>query len=521
MIERMNLSEAKSSHIILIKKWLGLVLNFSIVCEMLIFPSWENLAGCLMVLVVWKIFSIFFLTKKIFLEHTFSFLTYLTLFLACYLPLPATLLEGKPITYGFEVPMQTFFWEAILFFVASLAFYMAIIFRNKQNNFIQNIFIKYHFFKADRKLIWLLGILGFLVRIRQMSFNGEIEFGDVNNKFLAGLTYLQYAPIVLLFPSLARVEKGNKVFVWLYIGVIFIISLATNSREAIINPILMVAILFVLNLLVSNQKLRISASKLILIIISVLYGINLLSDISLAMLANRGVRSEVSKLKLFEKTLETLQDEYIMNRLRNTSLEDRNKGMAYNLGWNETYLNNFMLNRYGNMRITDQTLYYANKIGFGNEKMQESFNQKAVGILPLPILNYLGININKNELIYSPGDMLYNIGGGGNALGSYRVTSLISDGLATFGYWCLLIIFSLFFLLFKLLDSFVIHKDGKVLYSTLALISVFSFVGMLRHSNGMLTLVSYIFRGFWQQCFTFGLLIMLLNIINISLTKKI
>ncbi|MFN3590270.1 MAG: hypothetical protein ACK4UP_12875, partial [Spirosomataceae bacterium] len=234
-----------------------------------------------------------------------------------------------------------------------------------------------------------------------MSISGNIEFGDVNNKFLAGLTYLQYAPIVLFFPNLSRVEKGKSVFVWLYIGATLVLSLATNSREAIINPLLMVAILYVLNLLVSNQKLRISAPKLIIIIVSVLFGINLLSDISLAMLANRGVRSEVSKLELFEKTVATLQDEYTMNRLRSTSLEGHGKGKTYNMGWDETYLNNFMLNRYGNMRITDQTLYYVDKMGYGNEKMRESFYQKVIATLPLPIINSLGIIINKIYLNYS------------------------------------------------------------------------------------------------------------------------
>ncbi|MFN3590271.1 MAG: hypothetical protein ACK4UP_12880 [Spirosomataceae bacterium] len=108
--------------------------------------------------------------------------------------------------------------------------------------------------------------------------------------------------------------------------------------------------------------------------------------------------------------------------------------------------------------------------------------------------------------------MLYTIGGGGNALGGFRVTSLISDGLATFGYGCLPILFVLFFLMFILLDSFVINKGGYIMYSTLALITVFGFIGMLRHSSGILILVGYIIRGFWQQCFTFWLVVAIIRL---------
>ncbi|MFN3590209.1 MAG: hypothetical protein ACK4UP_12570, partial [Spirosomataceae bacterium] len=164
----MNYSQANGAQITFIRKWLGIVLYASIAGEMIFFPTWENFAGCLMTFIVWQIFSTFFLKKKVILQHTFSFLTYLTLFLACFIPLTATLLEGKPITFGFEVPMQTFFWETTLFIIASLAFYTAIKIRDKQNNFIQKLLIKYHFFQTDRKVIWALGILGFLVRIRQM-----------------------------------------------------------------------------------------------------------------------------------------------------------------------------------------------------------------------------------------------------------------------------------------------------------------------------------------------------------------
>lgn len=51
--------------------------------------------------------------------------------------------------------------------------------------------------------------------------------------------------------------------------------------------------------------------------------------------------------------------------------------ISYSEGWDETYVDNFLLNRYCNMRITDETLYYAMKLkgwdSYGNKQMRDMF----------------------------------------------------------------------------------------------------------------------------------------------------
>ena len=136
----------KSSLISLLRKWLDIILFISISGEILFFPSLPNLCGCLMTLIVYLIFRFFFLKRWIIILHPFSFLIFLSMFLARYIPLPATLLEGKPITYGFEVPFRTFFFETILFIVCSLAFYASIFPLKKKNNFLQRMLYRFHFF---------------------------------------------------------------------------------------------------------------------------------------------------------------------------------------------------------------------------------------------------------------------------------------------------------------------------------------------------------------------------------------
>jgi hypothetical protein len=505
-----------SNLIVLLRKWLDIILYISILGEIIFFFSLANLAGCLMTWIVWLIFRTFFLKREIILEHPFAFLTFLSMFLSRYIPLPATLLEGKPITYGFEVPFDTFFYETLMFLVSSLAFYAATKRKNRENNIIQKILLRLGFFEANTITIWLMGFIGIFARLQQLSVANEIEYGDVNNKFLAGLLYLQYAPIILLFPTLSRIPVSNrgKTLIWIYVSFIVLASLATNSRQAMLFPIFTIILLFFLYLLKNNESIYkfLSPIKIIVIGTIVIFGLELVSDISLAMLYTRGSRSNISRGDLFDKTLETLQSDQIMNNLRNASLEERSTINSYNEGWDERYLNNFMLNRYGNLRVSDQTLFYAKKIGYANTKMQESFFEKVLATFPLPFLNMLGININK-DLSYSPGDMLSLIAGDRTFLGGFRITSLVADGLATFGYLAFLIQFVLLYLSFILIDSFVFYKKKTTLFSIFGLMNVFSFFGMYRSSIGTIVPLVYIIRGFWQQCFTFWIVTFLIHTI--------
>lgn len=53
-----------------------------------------------------------------------------------FLPLPATLLENKPITYGLQIPYMTFLFETLLFIVSSFAFRFSFSL-NRKNNKLQ------------------------------------------------------------------------------------------------------------------------------------------------------------------------------------------------------------------------------------------------------------------------------------------------------------------------------------------------------------------------------------------------
>lgn len=498
-----------TDNIAIIKRGLTIALLMSIIGELIFFPSLANFIGCLMALLCLKIFLILF-KRQIILQYPFSFCMFLSMFLYRYIPLIATLFEGKPISYGFEIPFETFIFETLLFVTGALAYYFACYNNGKiKNNIINKALFKLNFFDVDTRAIWCLGFLGIAVRL--YNFNaGEVEFGDVGGKFISALNYLMLAPIVLFFPTLLNLKKDpfNQKKLWMYIFAITALNIASNSRQNIIAPFGLYLLLYFLYML--QQKIQLtsvlSPKKIMLILFIVFFGFGILADLSLAMLKNRAIRSDISKTELFQQTLITFQDDKEMSQLRATARGEKftidSHATNYNQGWTEDYIDNFMLNRYANIRISDETIYLANKVGYGNDAMQTNFNNKVLDIFPTNFLFFLGVDKDKSKTVYSSGDYLYflasNIG-----LGGFRVTSHIGDGLANFGIIYFPLQFICWFLVFKLLNCFIFFTSKGEVYSVFGLMNVFIFLGMFRNANGIVLDISYVIRGFWQSCFTY------------------
>lgn len=499
-----------------LKKWLKIFVLIAIPLELLFFWSSENLAGSIMTIICLLVFSKF-LNSKYILTSPFAFLMYLSMFLYRFLPLFSTLLEGNPISLGFEKPFKTFFFESLLFLISSAAFFFAAKNSlNMRNNPIQKVLYHIGFFKIDIISIWVLGAIGFIVRLYTFS-QGNAEYGDVGGKFVDGLKYLLYAPSVLLFAGLTGLPNySKKKLVWIYLSVVFMINIASNSRAALITPIAIFLLLLFLNLIKNNigfEKIF-SPGKLLIIILFIVFGLEMLSDFSLAMLYNRNLRGDISRSELFERTIETYKNEDLISKLKNQRDSNEDMSVNYQDGWTETYIDNFMLNRYANLRITDQTLYYADLKGYGDSEMLEDFKKQLLFMIPTPVLSLIGVQIDKSDNKYSRGDLL-----SGSGLGSYKVTSHVGDGLVTFGFWYFLIQFLANFIVFSLLNSLIFFTRNGVIYSAFGLMSVFTYLGMFRNSNGILIDISFIFRGFWQGIFTYLFVLILIRFF-VNLFKK-
>lgn len=134
------------------------------ILEMLFYFSLWNIMGCIMTIISWLIFSRIFLKREIIVLHPFSFLTFLSMSLYRILPLFATFLEGKPISYKFENAIETFTLETCLYLVSALAFYFAIK-KKIKNNFIQRFLLRLHFYAPPTpRVLWILGGIGLCIK---------------------------------------------------------------------------------------------------------------------------------------------------------------------------------------------------------------------------------------------------------------------------------------------------------------------------------------------------------------------
>ena len=505
-----------------LKKGMLIALVLAVVGEMIFFPSLANFYGCVMAVIAYAVFT-YFLKEDYIRNYPFAFLMYLSMFMYRFLPLLSTIVEGKPITFGFERSYETFLYEIILFLISSFAFYLACRIskdKNLKNNLLQKGLFNLNFYETTPAILWGMGLIGFLIRIYNFSA-GEVLKGDVTGNFLLGFDYLMYAPLCLFFPSLVNLKYSNKKALFIYAVIVFVINIASNRRESIITPIATVAILFFLYLVFKNLKVTdfFSPNKMLVSGLFLIFALSLISKVSTAMLHTRKVKDDVDKLELFEKTIETMQDESLMNRLKKAKEEKHGRLTSYQQGWTEYYVNNFMLDRYANMRITDETLYYAEKRGYANKGMQELFVLSFLKLFPTPILRTFGFTIDKNKTDYSRGDFLY-----GKGFGTFRVTSHIGDGLATFGYWYFPIQFIAFYLVFILLNCYVFRLSNELKYAPYAIMKSFIFLGMFRNANGVTGDIAFIVRGFTQGVFTYMVIFCIvkytLKIINPKYIKR-
>lgn len=501
-----------------IKRYGNIIVLTCIILEILIWPSIYNLFGCIMTVVSWYVFSLIGLNERVIREHIFAWLVFLSMSLYRILPLIATLIEGHSIGYNFVVPLNTYCGETLLYLISALAFYMAINYKRPMT-LLKRVLLHLNFYKrVNGKLLWILGAFGLICKF-YITIK-HIEYGDVIGKSIVGFTFFQYAPILICFPILMGIKNSDKIFVInkyciLYTIFLIVFSFATNSREAMLEPIGTFVLLFFLSYVNSPKSLRniINKGYMVVGISIVIIVIPILSDMSLAMIYNRQFRKDTNRSELFIKTFDTFRDPQKMEELR--TLKDKMDAKALKTEgsrfWSESYVSNFALNRYCNLKVTDNTLYHAKKVGFPNKYMFDDFWTEIVAMLPTPILKFFKIEYDKT-LRYSRGDKLKALSSNRHPFASYIVTSHLADGLLTFGYWYFPIEFLLFFIRFLFLDTFILKYKENIFYSIFGLITIFTYLAMFRNAGGCCDSLSYIVRGYWQNVVLF--------IIGFTLLKK-
>lgn len=110
----------------LICRWVNRLLLLACLCELVFFYSSANLYGCLTLVYGWLLIAAFVFKREFVMKYPLPTVAVFSLGI-CYffLPLVVTLLEGKPLTFNFQVPYLTFSNQIIFVTMIVLAYRVA------------------------------------------------------------------------------------------------------------------------------------------------------------------------------------------------------------------------------------------------------------------------------------------------------------------------------------------------------------------------------------------------------------
>lgn len=502
-----------------ISKWILVLLCVLSLFEMVFYPEIENIYGCGTFIIGW-LFLHFFVMK--YRNAKKCFLPFISLFglgiCFYFMPLLMTLVEGKPLTFRFQNPYLTFNYQLLNLVMLILAFRLCLrIFR--PNNVLSKLWNKIGYFTPPSdKQIWVMGFIGIFSQVFLLTIMGT-EDAEAENLglfgHLLGVTKVFACfPILLLFKKLYSnntFTKTEKRPIIIYLIVLAALGLATGKRTMIFSSFVTIAMCYIVPLFSENKKLF-SRKSAIYCFIAIYLVTGPVADLAAAMALGRDNSEQTGAAKTFDNIIDLYQDKEKLHYLYNAFLLRTDNGGDNLSGWSEYYVDNIMLDRFCNLRVCDMTIAYAHKLGFDNPIMHEYMANQILFVLPTPILNALGIHINKFELQYTPGDLLsmesLNIG----FYHGYRVAGDVGIGLYLWGEKYFIYSIFIYFVYFFFLSSLVkLSPVSSLVFPLPVLTDMFRYFLLFNNSTGLAGVLTTILRNGWQAVIVYCLLLFIIK----------
>ncbi len=368
--------------------------------------------------------------------------------------------------------------------------------------------------------IWLIGLVGLISLVwstTHTSTDDAIQYGDVGNKFLEGLRYLTYTPYFLeilnTFSSKQHQQSHlnrttTRILLSIYTLVLLLLGTVLNARGLIIMGIANLGIAIMLIVLIGQLEVSKKILRRLAIISLLIFAISpILSDFSTTIVVVRSQRGKISNMEMIEQTISVFQDKNALENHRLTISALTNSGL-----YNEIYIPNPFLSRFIYTKFLDNTLSLKQ-----NRSMRYALElwdvtlDKILALIPTPLIKTLNLNLDKNNLAYSFGDILYYFENGAG-LGGFKVGSIIAHGIGLMGYLFFIVVIPLYILLFIGLQSFTIigHKINLSLLIIVQLMTVFSY-GV---ADSLVNVIAAILRTVPQTAIIFALIYKTLQLIT-------
>jgi hypothetical protein len=515
------------------KKGITNFLLISVILEIIFFFDPINIFASIVLFFGWLIVKNIILTSKNIKCYPVSFVMILGLAIFHYiLPIPLTLLELKPVTFNMNVPFLTFshHFFFIVAIVISHKFYTGI---SNGKNIFRSILTKTDFYRIPtNRQIWISALIGLLSIFYIYFIYGQwqTEASDRTLTYYVATIFSQFVwmPLIILFSKFrntSSLSKKNYKYLIIYSIVVFVISIASNMRTLLFSGIMIIVFLFFIGVMFEYYSLRklITPVRLIKYSILVLLISGPLLDFGYAMVIVRQERYDLSAAAFLEKTLDVYNDKELLNKIKSIEVGTGGSQSFKIKRWDEGYIDNLLVNRFVNLKISDNCLYFADKIGFKNPLMQTELLNQLSAFTPNFLLNSLELDYkNKMEFSsYSLTDFLYSLAIDDSSVkGSFIIGSMPGLGMAIFGYWYLLVIIPMFIIIFAMFDSFVIVKNGKVTFSFLFFTMLFMVVNYFNDRHVFTYELRFIFRSYIESIIIILLSMKIIRLLEVFLFKS-
>ena len=507
----------------IIKKAITIYMLFCIVIECIAFPALENLFGCVVLLYGWLFISRTVL-KVDFLYHYFIPFVAIFFYGICFfaLPLGVTLIEGKPITFRFNVPYITFFNLMLNVTTIVLAFHTCR--RIYKEGWLLGIWKKLGYFKVPTEAqIWAMAGAGIFALLYNITIQGT-DMMDAENKGAWGqimnqMTKFAILPIAMLFPKYYGRKNTAipRTSLIVYFSFIIFLAIVTTKRTLMFTGIVSWGLMAFLVVLLENKKLFKTKTN-ILIIIGLYLVTGPVADLATAMILNRQSAYSSKAGETFTNIWKLYSDkEKLHNAYNMASLSNSDNGGDNFYAWSEYYVDNILLDRICNLRTQDLTLDYATKLGYDNSKMHRYAENFLMFQIPTPILDIFGYTTNKFDSNYTPGDLLSTEGLGlKNMYKGFRVAGDSGIGLYWMGYSYYIFAFFIYVLVFYFFSSLVSTKLQFIIPIPI-ITALLKYMTYFNNSTGIFKSLNLILRNGMQDILLY---VILFGVIRLIIRQK-
>ena len=270
-----------------------------------------------------------------------------------------------------------------------------------------------------------------------------------------GLSFLAWTPFLIpiysqQFGSAYCNAKRNYVLLGFFTGLIALMAMAFNARGMMLAGMATVLLLF---LLVGMRSAKVVTLPMLLRFGMIgMLGAALswpASNMVTAMVMARKDKFKVPITQMVSKTVENFLDpEKLDEYKKEVIVKDLRSS------YDETYIANPMVARFVITKFHDNAIYFAGKISDkGADEVWKISNDFFWATLPQPWLDWLKIDVDKNKMYFSMGDVLVNLAVG-QPLGGEKTGSIFGQGWVMFGNFFPIVYFFMCLILFAAIDIF-------------------------------------------------------------------